>query len=110
MRKILISSGFGAGWVSWYNGTTEQKRFMLEYIPFIEFLETNKCKVLDEDHLLVEQFKKDWVENFPNTELPYFGGLSTLSVYQVLDNVRVHIEEYDGNESVLTENDMVEWL
>jgi len=39
MRKILYSPGFGAGWTSWHDGSKEAKLFMLEYRPFIEYLE-----------------------------------------------------------------------
>jgi hypothetical protein len=38
-RKILISTGFGAGWATWHYGPEEERQFMLEYPPFIEALE-----------------------------------------------------------------------
>lgn len=38
MRKILYSPGYGAGWTSW-EGNQEVKKFMLEYKPFIDYLE-----------------------------------------------------------------------
>ena len=39
VRKILVSPGFGAGFVSWCHDGPEAKRFCLEYPPFIAALE-----------------------------------------------------------------------
>lgn len=120
MRKILFSANYGAGWVSWHSGSPEEKRFMLEYAPFVEFLEkggkfTEKGSELhDADWLqpkeLVDQFKADWDKNFPKKagDYPYLGGLRDLAVYEVADGTVVRVEEYDGYESVVTSYD--DWL
>ena len=39
VRKILYSPHFGAGWTTWFSGSIEAKRFMLEYQPFIDSVE-----------------------------------------------------------------------
>lgn len=131
-RKILYSPGFGAGWVSWARGEgLEVRRFMLEYQPFIEALEAAD----DRDMMitttvvpgqtdwngmpsvvecprclapLVAGFATECMERFG--DLPYLGGMRDLSVYEVPDGVLVRIEEYDGSESVVTNQDSWEWL
>ena len=118
MRKILYSPGYGAGWVSWYYGTDEQKRFMLEYAPFVAFVESGG--VFPDDHSIdkaklkaypeVQQFLADWTARFPDADKPYLGGLSGLTVERVPDGARVRIDEHDGNESIVVENSEEGWL
>lgn len=116
MRKVLYSPGFGAGWVTWYSGPKEQKLFMLEYKPFVEYLEKgNKFPDVwrkeDEDsHPLIVQFKKDWDETFPECkeDYPFFGGLKNLRVAEFKDGTVVRLEEYDGSESIHESYD--DWL
>lgn len=126
MRSILYSPGYGAGWTTWGGDTPEQKRFMLEYKPFVDFL--NGGGVFPhrdpdvEQHPLVEEFKVEWKRRWPDTievskddgkeyGYPYFGGLCDLRVKTVPDGARVRIDEYDGNESVAVEHDNTdEWL
>lgn len=38
-RKVIYSPGYGGGWVSWFSGPREQKKFMLEYPPFVAAIE-----------------------------------------------------------------------
>jgi len=119
MRKILYSPGFGAGWTSWFHGSREAKKFMLEYQPFIEFLESGGKFIEDRNNWenrygtdpLVQQFIKDFKEKFPDEEEAYFGGLRDLEVYEVPDNCLVMIHEYDGSESVRTKESIEDqWL
>lgn len=35
-RYVLHTTSHGAGWTSWHDGPVEQKRYMLEYAPFVE--------------------------------------------------------------------------
>lgn len=115
MRKILYSPGYGAGWVSWFHGTREQKRFMLEYKPFIDEIEeadtNDRITVFEQYYKLsgdkyfetidcVIQFKKDWDARFPCKPYPCFGGLRDLAIYEVHDDCLVKIDDHDGNEHV----------
>lgn len=114
MRKILISYGYGAGWVSWASGSTEFKQWMLTYQPIIDFLE-NGGKFTDEDcgsvsrkdkiHTILQQFLKEAKEKFG--EDPYIGGATGLKVVEVSGPVR--ITEYDGAEDYETPKGG-EWL
>jgi len=119
MRKILYSPGFGAGWTTWGGDTPEQKKFMLEYQPFIAFIEGGgqfDVKFGGDDkieaHPLVVEFKAEWKRRWPEKieiidgkeyGYPYFGGLRDLQVKTVPVGARVRIDEYDGNESVAVE-------
>ena len=96
MRKILYSPGFGAGWTTWHYGTREEKEFMLTYQPFINALERGE-RIIES---LEEQFMVDFQSKFPDASdsTPYTGGLRDLTVREVAG--RVHIDEYDGSESV----------
>jgi len=103
MRKILYSPGYGAGWTSWYSGSIEEKKFMLEYEPFIEILEAGN-KITDED---IDKFNAAFKKKFPKAEdTPYDGGVSQLRVYET--NGVIRIEEYDGSESVRESYD--DWI
>jgi hypothetical protein len=127
VRKVLYSPGYGAGWVSWAHGSIDQQRFMLEYKPFIEFLEKQGEETyhdrrtrkqgeektrLHEAHPLVEQFKKDWDAAFPESarDYPFFGGLDDLSIYEAPEHALVRIKEYDGSESVEVLGEDLGWL
>lgn len=48
MRKILYSPGYGAGWTTWNGGDKKQKKFMLEYTPFVVACESADNKRPDE--------------------------------------------------------------
>lgn len=113
MRKILISHGFGAGWTSWYgNGTPEQKRFMLEYKPFIEALEQKPYPTwtLCLEPRYEEQFLADFRAAFPDADEPYTGGMRGLRVHEVDADEQVSITEYDGAESFTVRSSDDGWL
>ncbi len=119
MRKILYSPGFGAGWTSWFHGSKAAKKFMLEYKPFIGFLE-NGGKFTDRDSFwndeykkseIVLQFLQDFEEKFPEEEAPFLSGLRDIAIYEVPDNCLVMIHEYDGSESIKTKESIEDqWL
>ena len=82
-RKILYSPGFGAGWTTWFSGSPEAKRFMLEYAPFVEALETytgtrlwyadqereNFLRCPDELNDDQAEFRKLCEQTFPGAEM-----------------------------------------
>jgi hypothetical protein len=113
MRKVLYSPGYGAGWVSWCSGSDELKKFMLEYPPIIEYLESgkdfkkidfHKVKHLPDGQLknteflpdCIQQFIKDSWEKFK--QIPYLGGVQDLEVAEV--EGAVQITDYDGYEEI----------
>ena len=103
--KILYSPGYGAGWVTWASGTREEKMFMLTYKPFIEALET-KGKISDK---LIKRFEKDFKAKFPNTTVPYDGGIKDLTIEDIPKGYQFQVNEYDGSESI-EYRDGVDWF
>ena len=124
MRKILYSPGYGAGWSTWNAHTKEQIRFLVEYPPLIEYVEENggdlpnrRANWLDEEEErikaipAIQQLEKEWKEKFPDEVDLYLGGIRGLAIKQIPLNARYYIEEYDGSESVITEQDLEDrWL
>jgi len=120
MRKVLYSPGFGAGWSTWNACNKEQKLWLCEYKPFINYLEehgempklpndgwTDGYDVTD----LGMQVMRDWKAAFPDAPIPYLGGMKSLNVAYLEDHEQYRIDEYDGRETVVT-RDMIEdeWL
>jgi hypothetical protein len=118
VRKILYSPGYGAGWVSWAHCGLDQKRFMLEYQPFIDFLEAgNEFKDGNspddyKDIPVVQQFMKDWDATFPECagDYPFMGGLRDLEVYEVPAGSLVRVTDYDGYEKIEILGTVEGWL
>jgi hypothetical protein len=105
-RKILYTCDYGSGWTSWaFNATAAEKRFMLEYRPFIHYLEDGGK--LSETHRLAEAFKKDWAR-ISMKEPPYLTGLPNLDIKLVPAGALVRIKEHHGLEEVIISNE--EWL
>jgi hypothetical protein len=101
MTKVLVSRGFGAGWSTW---STASKQ-VAEYAPVIDFIEKdyNDPADLTEDHPIIVQMIEDLdIDGF------YAGGASDLEVVEIPDGVRYLIREYDGAESIVTE-DTIQW-
>lgn len=111
MRKILYSPGYGAGWTSWHNGSRKELQFMLQYQPFIDFLEDDNEFPESEKEIenlpVVKQFINDWINKF-ETRLPYLGGLTDLAIEEVDDGCLVRITDHDGYEEIEVSNN--DWL
>lgn len=111
-KKILISPGFGAGWSTWHSGCKEERDFMLTYAPFIEALENkdaskNKVRVVIDKTRedvpealapLIPAFVEEFTRRFPDSGVPYMGGLLGLTVVTAYGPFKIH--EYDGSESI----------
>ena len=104
IKKILVSSGWGAGWSTWNGG--EVADYMLTYQPIIEFLEsggvfTEKDKPrypeFEVKHPLLKQLVDECKERF-GADYVCLLGVEDLVVEVVSGPFRV--TEYDGYESV----------
>ncbi len=103
-RKILYSPGYGAGWSSWASG--ELAKYMVTHAGIIEAVEAlGPHDHLTSSHPAVVKFMDECTECFG--EVPYLGGMSYLKVMEV--EGRFRITEYDGWESVETEQNM-DWM
>ena len=103
MRKILLSPGYGAGWVSWAENI-ESKRLMIDWPPLVSAVEAGEK--VSNDHPAVKSLHKLMKQR--GLDVPYGGGLCDLLVVEVCGRVR--IEEYDGSESYEDEGYFDEWL
>lgn len=93
-RKVLISHGFGAGWSSWAGKEIAQT--LAEYQPIIDFLEAGgKAIDLTDTHPIRVQLGKELEDHHF-----YDGGLDRVVVVET--TLPYRIEEYDGNEYIIT--------
>ncbi len=101
MTKILVSTGYGAGWSTW--APDDKRKEIAEYRPIIDFIESGgNPRDLDQrggpNHDLIIQMMVDLgLDRF------YTGGADGLEVVEV-DGTYL-ISEYDGWESVITARD-----
>ncbi len=103
MSKILFSPGFGAGWITW-----NDERFwktMLTWEPLIEAVE--KGERVNKDHPAVQSLVRKIKQDFGEEVYVCVLGADQLCVFEVSGPFRV--EEYDGSESIVTEDD-VGWI
>ena len=82
---VLVSGGFGAGWYTW--GLPEDALFDPIMVDFVETRKLSNVECL-------EYMESKW----PNG---YFGGASDLYVCWVPEGCEFRIEEYDGNETLI---------
>lgn len=87
---VLYAPGFGAGWFSWHDIED------LVYDPVVvDMVEREK----DPDNIV-----KYCVSKYSDSH--YYGGADQLAIQWLPVGTRFVINEYDGSESVLTEEDM----
>ena len=97
MPKILISSGFGAGWSSLAD--CNKAKAVAEYQPIINYIENGgDPSQLNASHPLVLQMMKDLKLDFF-----YAGGASGLEVQETSGPYK--IDDYDGADYLVTPED-----
>lgn len=92
---VLISPGFGAGWYTWHD--LEPLLYDPEVVHMVE----------------TGQGADDVVQYCNDTygTTHYYGGVDQLTVAWVPVGTRFVVEEYDGSESLVTEQQMTpQWL
>lgn len=91
---VLYSPGFGAGWYSWNKDYPE----MLTSPLIVELIE-NKVST--------DQIIRIAEELWPNA---YLGGAKKLEIEWVPEGEQVHINEYDGSESIEVRSCDENWI
>lgn len=92
---VLYSPGFGAGWSTWI---TEHPAIL--YDPtVVRWVEDGKPK----DALA--RLEATLEEKYPGC---YLGGMRDLQIRWVPVGTRFYVDEYDGNESIILENE-IDW-
>lgn len=89
---VLTSPGYGAGWSTW-NGSKE----ILVFHPLlVAMVESGKSA----------EITSDWItENLGISDV-YVGGAEDLCISWIEEGKKFLITEYDGAESVVTEDDL----
>jgi len=94
---VLYSPGFGAGWYTW-NYSTPECLFDPEIVELVRS---------GADTAEIEELARSKWDN--GDDYFYPGGADNLTVMWLPEGSRFRIEEYDGSENIVTENDQ-EWL
>lgn len=90
---ILISSGFGAGWYTW---NTDHKE-LLFHPKLVEMVESGRR----------DEINESWIEENLGFSNVYAGGAESLKIEWLPVGTAFQIYEYDGSESIQTNNDLV---
>ena len=89
---VLISRGFGAGWYSW--NTDHQE--LLFNPKLVEMVEQNRTNEITED----------WVKENLGIEDVCCEGACELKIHWLPVGTAFRVEQYDGDESLLTMDDL----
>lgn len=95
---VLYSPGFGAGWYTWNSDCKE----ILFDPEVVEWVLNGKDDSLTEDYI-ESKYGSSSTLGF------YAGGMRDLEVAWIPVGKKFIIQEYDGSESIKTEED-IEWL
>lgn len=93
---VLVSPGFGAGWSTWIGDDDDSLESVFDPVV-VKAVEDG---ILHEDILL---YLKEKYEN------GYFGGYYQLVIEWVPVGQKFRIEDYDGSESLIFEEDL-DWI
>lgn len=89
---VLFSPRFGAGWYTWNNNLE-----ILFSPKIVEMVEQNKQ---DEIHT-------EWIEENLGIKGIYCGGASDLQISWLPINTKFFIDEYDGSESIILQDNLI---
>lgn len=88
---VLVSEGFGAGWYSWNRGYEE----LMFHPKLVEMVEQG----------LNKEITKEWVKENLGIDI-YAGGAKGLRIYWLPVGTKFHISEDEGEESVVTSDEL----
>jgi hypothetical protein len=94
---VLVSCGFGAGWSTW--GGEQYHETLLFHPKIVEMVEEGREREITDE----------WMEKELGLEDVYTGGTDGLEIEWVPLGTRFYIDEYDGNETLITFDDMT-WI
>ena len=90
---VLLSAGYGAGWGSWNYGIHDVIMFHPKIVQMVE--DGREMEITEE-----------WLERELGLEGVYDGGREGLYIKWVPEGTRFRIDEYDGAESIITDEDL----
>jgi hypothetical protein len=103
---VLVSGGFGGGWSTWQDDDECNQSMAFEPKVVEMILAGLVDKNRAERKVTLDKIEAYMDETYPDF---YLGGLGGLDVVWVPQGAKFHIEEYDGNETLVLESDM-NWL
>ena len=90
---VLLSAGYGSGWGSWNYGVHEVIMFHPKIVGMVE--DGREMDITEE-----------WLEKELGLEGVYTGGREGLYIKWVPEGTRFRLDEYDGAESIITDEDL----
>ena len=90
---VLLSRGYGAGWGSWNYGVHEVIMFHPKIVQMVE--EGREMDITEE-----------WLKSELGLEEVFTGGRDGLYIKWVPEGTRFRIDEYDGAETIITDEDL----
>ena len=90
---VVLSAGYGAGWGSWNYGVHEVIMFHPKIVQMVE----------DEREMDITE---EWLEKELGLEGIYAGGREGLYIKWVPEGTKFRLDEYDGAESIVTDEDL----
>ena len=95
---VLISTGYGAGWSTWEY--VIDREILIFHPKLVELVESGQHTVDTVPSALKEILGEE------NENQVYLGGVEYLEIVWVPQGIKFRIEEYDGKEYIITENDL----
>ena len=90
---VLLSGGWGAGWGSWNYGDHNILMFHPKLVQMVE----------EGRH---EEITEKWLKSELGLKNVFLGGVEGLYIKWVPEGTRFRIDEYDGAETIITEEDL----
>lgn len=90
---VLLSAGYGAGWGSWNYGIHDVIMFHPKIVQMVE--DGREMDITEE-----------WLEKELGLEGVYTGGRDGLYIKWVPEGTKFRIDEYDGAETIITDEDL----
>jgi len=90
---VLLSAGYGAGWGSWNYGVHDVIMFHPKIVQMVE--DGREMDITEE-----------WLEGELGLEGVYTGGREGLYIKWVPEGTKFRLDEYDGAESITTDEDL----
>ena len=94
---VLVSQDFGAGFSTWYYGTKEENETLMFSPEIVEMLESGKKN----------EITGDWIKENLGIKDVYCGGVRDLYIEWLDVGTSFYIDEYDGSESIQTNERLI---
>lgn len=91
---VLVSGGYGAGWYTW----NSEHKSLLYHPKLVAMVEAKRQSEIDEE----------WVEKELGISNVYCGGAAQLRIEWLPEGTPFTIDEYDGSEGLMTQDDLTE--